>query len=155
VAPIIAGAAVVSEGGRSSGDRPVPTEVVGATDAGLQLLGGDVVEDPGRLLVGLVVLEGIRLVDDDLVLRASRGTIGRQVKEQAFSRSIRISNRFIGDPGRIGRERLSRVLFRVLGTTIQWTAVEVVVAGTAVVVTALPVDTAPVSRGHTGHPEKA
>jgi hypothetical protein len=66
VAPIITGAAVVSEGGRSCSDRPVTTEVVGATDAGLQLLGGDAVEDPGRLLVGLAVLEGIRLVDDDL-----------------------------------------------------------------------------------------
>ena len=31
---------------------------------------------------------------------------------------------------------------------------EVVVAGTAVVVTALPVDTAPVSRRYTGHPKK-
>jgi len=66
VAPIVAGVAVVSERGRSCSDRPVPTEVVGATDAGLQLLGGDAVEDPGRLLVGLAVLEGIRLVDDDL-----------------------------------------------------------------------------------------
>jgi hypothetical protein len=44
---------------------------------------------------------------------------------------------FIGDPGRIGRERLSRVLFRVVGTAIQWTAVEVVVAGTTVVMAAL------------------
>ena len=87
--------------------------------------------------MGLVVLESIRLVGDDLVLRGSRGTIGRQVKERAFSRSIRISNRFIGDPGRISRERLSRLLFRGVGTAIQWTAVEVVVAGTTVVMAAL------------------
>ena len=62
---------------------------------------------------------------------------------------------FIGNPGRISREGLSRVLFRVVGTAIQWTAVEVVVAGTTVVVTALSVDTAPVSRGYTCQPEKA
>ena len=105
--------------------------------------------------MGLAVLEGIRLVGDDLSVCGLVGTIGRQVEEREFSRSIRISSRFIGRPGRISRERLGRLLFRVLGTTIQWTAVEVVVAGTAVVVTALPVDTAPVSRGHTGHPEKA
>ena len=66
MAPIIAGAAAVSEGRRSSSNRPVTTEVIGATDAGPQLLGGDPVEDPGRLLVGLAVLEGIRLVGDDL-----------------------------------------------------------------------------------------
>ena len=44
VAPIITGAAVVSEGGRSCGDRPVTTEVVGASNTGLQLLGGDAVK---------------------------------------------------------------------------------------------------------------
>ena len=103
----------------------------------------------------LAALEGYSLVGDDLVLRASRGLIGCQVEERAFSRSIRISSRFIGNPGRISREGLSRVLFRVVGTAIQWPAVEVVVAGTAVVVTALSVDTAPVSRGYTGPTEKA
>ena len=36
---------------------------------------------------------------------------------------------------------LGRVLFRVVGTACQWTAVEVVIAGTAVAVTALPIDT--------------
>jgi len=29
------------------------------------LLGGDAVKDPGRLLMGLAVLEGIHLVGDD------------------------------------------------------------------------------------------
>ena len=44
VAPIITGAPVVSEGGRPCSDLPVKTEVIGMTNAGLPLLGGDAVK---------------------------------------------------------------------------------------------------------------
>ena len=70
MAAIITGASVVFESSRTGSYGLIGTEVVGAIDAGLELLGSDAVEDPGRLLMGFAVLERIRLVDDDLVLRA-------------------------------------------------------------------------------------
>jgi hypothetical protein len=100
--------------------------------------------------VGLAVLEGIRLVGDDLSVCGRIRTIGRQVEEREFSRSIGIGSCFIGRFGRINRERLGRLLFRVVGMAIQGPAVEVVVAGTAVVMAALSVDTATVSQRYTG-----
>ena len=82
MAAIITGASVVLERSRTGSYGLIGTEVVGAIDAGLELLGSDAVEDPGRLLMGLAVLERVRLMDDDLVLRASIGPVRGQVEER-------------------------------------------------------------------------
>ena len=82
MAAIITGASVGFESSRTGSYGLIGTEVVGAIDAGLELLGSDAVEDPGRLLMGFAVLERIRLVDDDLVLRASRGAVRGQVERR-------------------------------------------------------------------------
>ena len=77
MAAIITGASVIFERSRTGSYGFIGPEVVGAIDAGLELFGGDTVENPGRLLMGLAVLERIRLVDDDLGLlvqyRAGKG----------------------------------------------------------------------------------
>ena len=52
MAAIITGASVVFESSRTGSYGLIGTEVVGAIDAGLELLGSDAVKDPGRLLWG-------------------------------------------------------------------------------------------------------
>ena len=92
MAAIITGASVVFERSRTGSYGLIGTEVVGAIDAGLELLGGNAVEDPGRLLMGFAVLERIRLVDDDLVLRASRGAVRGQVERRQYERLYRFGS---------------------------------------------------------------
>ena len=94
MAAIITGASVVLERSRTGSYGLIGTEVVGAIDAGLELLGSDAVEDPGRLLMEFAVLERIRLVDDDLVPRTIRGTMRGQVEERQYKGLYRVGSSF-------------------------------------------------------------
>ncbi len=65
-------------------------------------------------------------------------------------RAIWCGYRGVGYTGELGESN-----FRVGGKAIQWPPLEVVVVGMAVVVAAVPIDTASVRRGYAGHHEKA